>query len=330
MKRLIGFSIVGVMLLVSPLLWLLWQASASHQPNGTVEIVIPKGASTIRIGQMLYEQDVIASKLAFRFASRLKGVSGDLKSGLYRFESASSINTVLQRLERGDVIQFQITIPEGLRNDEIIQLLASKTEVKADQWQQALNTVVAGESEGHLLPETYSYTKPVDPILLLKSMAKAQQRLLSEISSDPEKQRQIRIAASIIEKETMLDHERVLVSAVIRNRLKKRMPLQMDPTVIYGIWKTQGAFSGDIRKRDLSADTPWNSYTRRGLPPTPIGNPGAASLKAAATPADVDYLFFVADGTGGHKFATTHEEHLANVEAWIRIEREKSRDGKRK
>lgn len=98
----------------------------------------------------------------------------------------------------------------------------------------------------------------------------------------------------------------------------------MDPTVIYGIWKTTGSFSGNIHRKDLSTDTPWNSYTRRGLPPTPIGNPGTASLKAAAAPADVDYLYFVADGTGGHKFATTHEGHLANVERWIKIERQKN------
>ena len=161
-------------------------------------------------------------------------------------------------------------------------------------------------------------------------MIKAQRVVLNALSSDPTVQERLRITASIIEKETMIDHERPLVSAVIRNRLVKRMPLQMDPTVIYGIWKTTGTFSGDIRKRDLSADTPWNTYTRRGLPPTPIGNPGAASLRAAATPADVDYLFFVADGTGGHKFAATHEGHLANVEQWIRIERQKNRSESKK
>ncbi|NWF39722.1 endolytic transglycosylase MltG [Mariprofundus sp. NF] len=321
---------IGLLLLAGLAGWLFWQASVAVQPATAVELDIPKGASTIKIGRLLQEQGVISSKLVFRIAARLQGVSAGLKSGLYRFDEAASINTIIERLERGDVMRFQVTVPEGLRNDEIIALLASKTGVKAELWQTELNRLLPESPDGRLLPETYQYTKPLNPAELLSSMIKAQQAVLNALSPDPAVQERLRIAASIIEKETMLDHERPLVSAVIRNRLAKRMPLQMDPTVIYGIWKTTGAFSGDIRKRDLSADTPWNTYTRRGLPPTPIGNPGAASLKAAAAPADVDYLFFVADGTGGHKFAATHEGHLANVEQWIRIERQKNRSGSKK
>ena len=321
---------IGLLLLAGLAGWLFWQASVAVQPATAVELDIPKGASTIKIGRLLQEQGVISSKLVFRVAARLQGVSAGLKSGLYRFEEPASIKDIMARLERGDVMRFQVTVPEGLRNDEIIALLASKTGIKGEVWQTELNRLLPESPDGRLLPETYQYTKPLNPAELLSSMIKAQQAVLNALSPDPAVQERLRIAASIIEKETMLDHERPLVSAVIRNRLAKRMPLQMDPTVIYGIWKTTGAFSGDIRKRDLSADTPWNTYTRRGLPPTPIGNPGAASLKAAAAPADVDYLFFVADGTGGHKFAATHEGHLANVEQWIRIERQKNRSGSKK
>jgi len=328
MKKLLGVSIAGALLLLAPLLWLLWQAAASHQLTTAVQLMVPKGASTIKIGRMLHEQDVIESVLAFRLAARLKGVSAGLKSGLYHFEGEASINAVLDRLERGDVMQFQVTVPEGLRNDEIVMLLGEKTGIDMAIWNAELKKLLPDHAEGRLLPETYQYTKPLKTAELLNSMLKAQQKVLNTLSSDPAVQQQIRIAASIIEKETMLEHERPLVSAVIRNRLQKRMPLQMDPTVIYGIWKTTGSFSGDIRKKDLSFDTPWNSYTRRGLPPTPIGNPGTASLKAAAAPADVDFLFFVADGTGGHKFATTHEGHLANVEQWIKIERKKNRENR--
>ncbi|NWF35703.1 endolytic transglycosylase MltG [Mariprofundus sp. KV] len=330
MRKLIGLSLFGAVLLLGLCGWMFWQISAQHQPAQAVELEIPKGASTIKIGRLLQEQGVITSKLAFRIAARLHGVSAGLQSGLYRFEEPASIKVIIERLERGDVMRFQVTVPEGLRNDEIIALLASKTGIKGEVWQAELNKLLPESPDGRLLPETYQYTKPLNPAELLSSMIKAQQVVLNALSSDPAVQERLRIAASIIEKETMLDHERPLVSAVIRNRLVKRMPLQMDPTVIYGIWKTTGTFSGDIRKRDLSADTPWNTYTRRGLPPTPIGNPGAASLKAAAAPADVDYLFFVADGTGGHKFAATHEGHLANVEQWIRIERQKNRSDSKK
>lgn len=330
MRKLIALSLLGAVLLLGLCGWMFWQIALPHQPAQAVDLEIPKGASTIKIGMLLQEQGVITSKLAFRVAARLQGVSAGLKSGFYRFEEPASIKAVISRLERGDVMQFQVTVPEGLRNDEIIALLANKTGIKAEEWQAELHKLLPDSPDGHLLPETYQYTKPLNPAELLGSMIKAQQVILNTLSSDPAVQQRLRIAASIIEKETMLDHERPMVSAVIRNRLAKRMPLQMDPTVIYGIWKTTGAFSGDIRKRDLSADTPWNTYTRRGLPPTPIGNPGAASLKAAAAPADVDYLFFVADGTGGHKFAATHEGHLANVEQWIRIERQKNSSGSSK
>jgi len=173
------------------------------------------------------------------------------------------------------------------------------------------------------------YTQPVNPHAILKQMYDARAKVEADIAStmhwnDP----QIitnRIMASIVEKETALPKERVWVAAAIHNRLNKNMPLQMDPTVIYGIYRTQGSFSGNIRRKDLKADTPWNTYTRKGLPKTPICNPSAESLRAAASPADVDYLYFVADGTGGHAFASTLAEHNANVRQWLKIERKRTR-----
>lgn len=315
---------IGSLLLIAPLIWLLFMAVNHHRPAVAVEVMIPSGASAISIGHMLEGRDVISSKLAFRLLSGLKGVSLKLKSGLYRFENPANINAVIGRLVRGDVMQFRITVPEGLRNDEALVLLSKKSGVELAVWESELARLLPNGAEGHLLPETYHYTKPLAAAELLESMLKAQQRLLDTISKNPVEQQRLRIMASIIEKETMLDHERPLISAVIHNRLKLGMPLQMDPTVIYGIWKTKGAFSGNLRKLDLSTDTPWNSYTRKGLPATPIGNPGTASLKAAAAPADVDYLYFVADGTGGHKFSATHKQHLKHVREWLKIERERS------
>ncbi|GAV20387.1 hypothetical protein MMIC_P1352 [Mariprofundus micogutta] len=325
MKKLVIFSIVGLLLLMLPFVWVFWQASADVALLTPVEISVPKGASTIKIGRLLHAEGVITSPLAFRLAVRLKGVGAGLHSGLYRFEEPANIHTIISRLESGDVMSFSVTLPEGLRTDEMLAILAHKTDVKLPQWQAALKALLPGEVEGRLLPETYQYSKPIEPKRLLQSMIDAQKKELAALSADVSQQDRLRIMASIIEKETMLDHERPLVSAAIHNRLKKGMPLQMDPTVIYGIWRSKGSFSGNIHRKDLTTDTLWNTYTRRGLPPTPIGNPGAASLRAAATPADVDYLYFVADGTGGHKFAATLAEHQANVKQWIKIEKKMNR-----
>ncbi len=326
MKKIMKFFMLGLLILMVPVGWLFWQTSTVIELVKPVEISVPKGASTIKIGRLLHAEGVISSALAFRLAVRLKGVGARLHSGLYRFDQPASIHAIINRLESGDVMTFSVTLPEGLRTDEMLTILADKTDVKLPQWQAALKTLLPGEVEGRLLPETYQYTKPVEPKSLIQAMINAQKKVLAELSSDVSQQDRLRIMASIIEKETMLDMERPLVAAAIRNRLKKGMPLQMDPTVIYGIWRTTGSFSGNIHRKDLTTDTLWNTYTRRGLPPTPIGNPGAASLKAAASPADVDYLYFVADGTGGHKFAATLAEHQANVQQWIKIEKQGMRD----
>ena len=304
--------------------WFVYQGNVEQIPAPMTTVEIPKGASTPRIATMLKEAGVIRSTLAFRLYARLLGMASGLQSGEYRFDAPASLLEVLDRLHDGDVVRYLVTVPEGLRTDEILQLLASQSGLPLEVWQQALARVVTGEKEGRLLPETYQYTRPLQPESLLHEMLEAQQKLLAGLSNDPAEQERLRIIASIIEKETSLDNERPLVSAVIRNRLQKHMPLQVDPTVIYGIYRTQGSFSGDIRKRDLTTDTPWNTYTRRGLPPTPICNPGAASLKAAAAPADVDYLFFVAAGNGGHLFATTMAEHEANVARWLKIEKQRA------
>jgi len=304
--------------------WFVYQGSAALAPAQPVVIDVPKGASSVRIARMLAEAGVIRSPFAFRLHARLRGLAGGLQSGEYRFEQPASLVEVLQRLHRGDVIRYTVTVPEGLRTDEILQLLATQSGIALDEWLSALSGLVKGENEGVLLPETYQYSKPLRPEALLREMRDAQQKVLDGLNSDANEQQRLRIIASIIEKETSLDSERPLVSAVIRNRLQRHMPLQMDPTVIYGIYKTRGSFSGDIRKRDLLADTPWSTYTRRGLPPTPICNPGAASLRAAAAPADVDYLFFVANGEGGHAFAATNAEHQANVERWLKIEKRRN------
>lgn len=328
MRRL-GLALAsGIMLIIAA--YLGWIYGRSVAPAAPVVVVIERGESSAHIAAQLKRAGVIADAWAFEALVRLSGSASSLRSGYYRFDGASSIPHVMGRMLRGDVMHFSVTIPEGLRTDEVLALLASDTGVSLAAWQQALAQLLPkAEWEGRLLPETYEYEKPVDTKAMLERMIKAQQRVLkAAVAGEPgtDTANQIRIIASIIEKETHLDRERELIAAVIRNRLARGMPLQMDPTVIYGVWATTGSFSGNLHKADMERDTPWNSYTRRGLPPTPICNPGKASVMAAANPADVDYLYFVADGTGGHAFAATMAEHEKNVQRWIRIYREQNHE----
>jgi len=311
------------------LIFMTWFEVTGKQSVDGVDVAIEPGSGSSQIASTLESAGVIDSKLVFKLITRLTGKSGSLKVGLYHFEGELSLWDVLKKIEQGEVLQFQVTVPEGLRTHDVLELLAERTNSSLKGWRMAMEEVLPDQEwEGKLLPETYSYAKPLDPASVLEQMITAQRKIIASLTTDRMDAERLRIVASIIEKETRVDAERPLVSAAIRNRIEIGMPLQMDPTVIYGIWRRDGSFSGNIRRKDLSTDTPWNSYTRRGLPPTPICNPGAASLRAAAAPADVSYLYFVADGTGGHAFASTHEGHKANVKKWINIERARNRKQK--
>ncbi len=295
------------------------------RPKGIVEIHIPAGIPSREIGRRLEHAGVIHSSLAFRILSKTSGMSARLQSGYYRFESAANLWQVLERMNSGDAIFYRVTIPEGLRTGEVLALLARKTGTKASVWSAALHKLLGrADTEGRLLPETYTYRKPVRPKTILTSMLEGQDAIIRKIFSDRsgaggQNANALRIVASIVEKETAVNKERPWVAAVIRNRLEKHMALQMDSTVIYGLWREDGTFSGNLHKSDMRRDTPWNTYVHKGLPPTPICNPGKASLFAAAHPADVSYLYFVADGSGGHAFANTLAEHEKNVRRWLKI-----------
>jgi len=292
------------------------------KPTTAQLLVIAPGASTQAIAQQLEQNGVVRSALMLRILARLRGEALDLQSGEYRFADAANLFALLERLRRGDVLLHRLTVPEGLRSDEVLVLLAKHTGTPVKKWTQAYQGLLDGrDGEGLLLPETYTYRKPVDAGRMLIDMLRAQTREIQSLLTDGLNARDLRIVASIVEKETALDAERAIIAAVIRNRLQRNMALQMDPTVIYGLWREDHAFSGNIRKRDLKRDTAWNTYTRKGLPPTPICNPGKASLRAAAHPADVNYLYFVADGSGGHAFAATLQEHNRNVRRWMQVER---------
>ncbi len=302
-----------------------WQTQSLRLEQEQV-FQVKQGDRLKSIAQRLQAQAVLDSATWFELLVRLQGHAGQLKAGYYVFSGLQSPETVMYRLIKGKVAHFSVTIAEGLRSDEILQQLSKQTAIPLPQWQAALQALLpASQREGYLLPETYDYIKPLNPLAFLKQMQKAQEDLLHSLSDDRVSRQRLRIIASIIEKETSVDHERALIAAVIEQRLKKHMRLQMDPTVIYGLWKQDGKEHTHLHRRELKKDTPWNTYTRHGLPATPICNPGAASLRAAAKPAKQAFLYFVATGHGGHAFATDLATHQANIQKWLRLKKTQSR-----
>src|SRR5207237_6751100 len=223
---------------------------------------------------------------------------------------------VLSKIRRGDVVRHLITIPEGLTSHEAANILRA-----AD----FLTGALTDPPEGSLLPETYEVRRGEARVAVVRRMAAARDRLLSQLWAarpaglpyrSPE---QAVILASVVEKETGRPEERPRIAAVFINRLKKNMRLESDPTVIYGLSAGEVLGHG-LRKSELASRSPYNTYHIDGLPPTPIANPGRAALTAALTPARTDDLYFVADGTGGHVFADSFEAHQKNVERWRGVE----------
>ena len=218
---------------------------------------------------------------------------------------------------QGDT-RIRLAIAEGTTSWQVVEALKSIDFLTGD--------IAQVPAEGLLAPDSYEI-KAGDPRQeLLARMLQEQERRLAEVwaqrsdTTPVDTMEELLILASIIEKETGVADERFTVASVFANRLEKGMPLQTDPTVIYGVTQGRGVLGRGLRKSELRKNTPWNTYVNRGLPPTPIANPGLASLQAALTPAQTEFIFFVADGSGGHAFAVTLKEHNRNVAAWRKIE----------
>jgi len=273
---------------------------------------IPPRLSLIEIADLLRREGVMNEGnpvfVGSVFALKARG---ELKFGEYLFVKHASVRDVLETMVEGKVVQHPITIAEGLTSEQIVQIL-----LDSDVLGGNINTI---PREGSLLPGTYNESRGASREQLIQRMQAAQQRLLKEIwehrSADlplkaPE---QLVILASIIEKETSKPEERTRVAAVFVNRLKQKMKLQSDPTIIYGLVFGKGRLDHPITKSEKEQPTPYNTYFIDGLPPGPITNPGRASLEAAANPARTKELYFVADGTGGHSFSESYDQHQKNV-----------------
>ena len=280
------------------------------------DVVLRKGAGVPEIGAALERAGVVRSAPLFMAAAQLSGAGRRLKAGEYAFPSGATLGQVIGRMRRGEIVHHHVTVPEGLTSQQAVDIL-NATDV--------LTGSAPTPPEGSLLPETYDVVRGEERAAVLQRMMDARDRLLAQLWSkrktglpfqNPDQAVNL---ASIVEKETALAAERPHVASVYVNRLAMGVRLEADPTLIYGI-NGGKALGRGLLKSELLQPGPYNTYLNAGLPPTPIGNPGRASLAAVLDPPDTKDLYFVADGTGGHAFAATYEQHLKNVARWRQIE----------
>lgn len=306
-------------------------AMSAYQNPGPLatntNFVVRTGAGLAEIAGSLERNGIITDARIFRHVTSTYLRDGEsLKAGEYEIKAGASMKEIMDLLKSGKSILYSVSMPEGLTVKQMFKRLAD-------------DPVLEGElpaelpQEGSLRPDTYKYSRGTKRSEIVSQMAAAQQKLVDQIweKRDPDlpikTKEEFVTLASIVEKETGKDDERAHVASVFINRLTKGMRLQSDPTIVYGLFGGDGKPSDrPIYQSDLKKETPYNTYVIKGLPPGPIANPGRAALEAVAHPWKTKDLYFVADGTGGHVFAATLEEHNANVRAWRKIEAERGED----
>ncbi len=302
-----------------------WGWQKFKEPGPLAEdttVVIPKGAGLARIAGVLADAGVIEYDWLFKIVVKILKQDQALKAGEFAIPAHVSMQGAMEILIAGVTVSHKVTVPEGLTSWEIVQLLNAVEDLEGD-------AITEIPPEGTLLPETYFFERGDTREVLLGRMKAAHGAALAKLWEGRDQnlpfddQQEWVTLASIVEKETGLASERPLVASVYVNRLRKGMLLQSDPTVIYGITGGKGPLGHGLTRKELDTPTPYNTYTNPGLPAGPIANPGFASLEAVVHPAESKYLYFVADGSGGHAFAETLAEHNKNVQKWREIEKQK-------
>ncbi len=299
--------------------WLLERYLDQPGPLAEEQLIeLPRGTGLGGIAARLEAAQIIEDARTFSIATRIIGRDRRLRAGEYRIPAHVSPRAVLDILESGQIVLHALTIPEGLSTVEALAVVAA-------------HPILVGEmpedlpGEGELLPETYMFARGTTRAEIVERMQAYMAELLAALWQNRqaglplESPGEALILASVVEKETAVADEYGLVAGVFVNRLRRGMLLQTDPTVIYAITRGEGPLGRQLLRRDLEVDDPYNTYRYPGLPPGPIANPGRGALEAALDPAETDYLYFVADGTGGHAFARTLDEHNRNVARWRRI-----------
>lgn len=314
---LIALLLVGGAIAFGSWLWEDFNSAGPLAEDTTV--VIPKGTGIGGISDLLANARVIDNGLAFKVGARVISEGRPLKAGEYIFPARISPRAAMQLMVDGKVVQHKVTIPEGLTVAEIYDLLTQVPLLVGD--------LPKAPAEGKLLPQTYLYLRGETRDAIVDRMRHDMETTLQKLwaardMSIPLKTPDEAVTlASMIEKETGQKDERAHVAAVFYNRMKLNMPLQSDPTIIYALTNGKGKLDRALTYTDLKLDNPYNTYTNIGLPPGPIANPGLDALTAALHPLQSKDLYFVADGTGGHAFAATIEQHNKNVAKWRKLQK---------
>jgi len=316
-----GLIALGLALLVALAGVWTYAGPGPTAPSGEATVVVlERGSGMGQIGATLKTAGVISSAGLFALAARLTGAAADLKAGEYEIRSGAPMAQVLADIRAGKVVRRAITIPEGWTSAMALDALNASP---------VLTGTAEEPPEGSLLPDTYDIQRGEERAAVIQRMRDAHDKLVAELWAARQPglplatPQEAVILASIVEKETGVASERPRVAAIFINRLRAGMLLQSDPTIIYGITKGRPLGRG-IRASELAGDSPYNSYRVAGLPPTPIANPGREALAAVLNPPTSDELYFVADGSGGHAFASTYEAHARNVERWRALERQRA------
>lgn len=314
------FSLFLIAALVAA--WSVFYAPGPSARQGEATIVsLPSGAGVSAIAAQLKAAGVIRSTDMFKAAATLTGADRRLRAGEYEVPSGASLRSVLTLLVSGKVVRHYVTLPEGWSSAQAVDILMRQPILVG-----AVDTV---PEEGSLWPDTYEIARGDTRASVIARMQRARDDNLARLwaargpNSVARTPEEAMILASIVEKETAVPAERPRVAAVFSNRLRAGMRLESDPTIVYGITKGRPLGRG-LRRSEIDQHTDWNTYQIDGLPPTPIANPGRDAVAAVLNPPRTDDIFFVADGTGGHAFARTYDEHLANVARWRAIERRRA------
>ncbi len=327
LRRLLLLAVVLAAAVAGLGLWARQRLNAPYRAFAREEVFveIPPGSSVASIANRLVAAGVLPDALTFRIAARLTGADRRLQAGEYRFAGASAPTAVMDRLAAGDVYRRGLTFPEGLTIVEMADVFARTGLGRTGDFVTAVNSAVASAPvgagvrslEGYLFPDTYPLARNATADDVVRAMLARFDQVLTPERRAAATERGMTVhelltLASLVEKETSKAEERPIVAAVYLNRLKIRMPLQCDPTVIYAMMLAR-RWNGNIRKADLQISSPYNTYRVAGLPPGPIASPGLASIDAVLNPADVRYLYFVSRNDGSHVFAETLAEHNRNV-----------------
>ncbi len=316
----LSFLMIALLVVLGGYMWMTLQARKAGPLAADKVVVITREDNDGSIAEQLEHAGVIDSALWFSAVTILDGNSRSLKRGEYEFKAGSSIKQVEEVLAAGKTLLHSVTVPEGLTSEQIVQRLRENEFLSGD--------IKDAPREGSILPDTYKFAKDWPRQKIIAKMVEDQTKAVAEIWQKRARDLPIKspgelvTLASIVEKETGKADERPHVAGIFINRLQKRMKLQSDPTIVYGLVFGKGTLGHSITKAELDQATPYNTYVIEGLPPGPIANPGRAAMEAVANPTHTKDLYFVADGTGGHAFAETLDQHLKNVAHWRQVQQD--------